>query len=221
MGPETVRGLEQALNVHLRQVERLQAQLRSLRSAVVNTIAALLEARDQATSAHSEAVTECAVLVARELGLTNADVDAVRMAALLHDVGKIAVADAVLLKPGPLDPHEWDEMRRHPVVAQQLLATLPLPPDTVAAVRHHHERYDGGGYPDGLAGEAIPLAARIVAVADAFHAMTSDRPYRRRLTIAEARAEIARCAESHFCPRVVAAFLRISGDPEFERAFAA
>src|SRR5581483_11963013 len=115
MGPETVRGLEQALNVHLRQVERLQAQLRSLRSAVVNTIAALLEARDQATSAHSEAVTECAVLVARELGLTNADVDAVRMAALLHDVGKIAVADAVLLKPGrrPAAPRDAAASGRH------------------------------------------------------------------------------------------------------------
>src|SRR5579884_4315955 len=149
----TIEGLEQALHIHLQQVERLQRQLRTLRGAVVSTIAALLEARDQATSAHSQAVTECAVLLARELGMSSVEIEAVRLAALLHDVGKIAVTDAVLQKPGPLEAHEWAEMRQHPVIAERLLGTLPLPGETVAAVRHHHERFDGAGYPDGLAGE--------------------------------------------------------------------
>jgi two-component system cell cycle response regulator len=214
-------GLEQALHLHLQHVERLRAQLSSLRGAVVATIAALIEARDAHMSAHSEAVTSCAVMIAGELDLEGAEVEAVRLAALLHDVGKIAVADAVLQKPGPLDQEEWLAMRQHPVIAERLLQGLPLPPETIAAVRHHHERFDGAGYPDGLAGDEIPVGARIVAVADAFHAMTSDRPYRGRVPIHQARAEIARCAHSHFCPRVVHAFLRISAQPGFERAFAA
>lgn len=213
--------LEQALRLHTQQVERLRTQLCSLRGAVVATIAALMEARDAHMSAHCEAVTSCAVMVARELGLEGQEVEAVRLAALLHDVGKIAVADAVLQKPGPLDKDEWEAMRQHPVIAERLLDGLPLPAETIAAVRHHHERYDGRGYPDGLAADAIPIGARIVAVADAFHAMTSDRPYRRRVPIDQARAEINRCANTHFCPEVVDAFLRVSARPEFERAFAA
>lgn len=217
----TQAGLELALDLHLQHVERLREQLRSLREAVVATIASLIEARDAHTSAHSEAVTSCAVMLARQLELRSADLDAVRLAAQLHDVGKIAVSDSVLQKPGPLDADEWLAMREHPVIAERLLEGLPLPPETVAAVRHHHERYDGRGYPDGLAADEIPIGARIVAVADAFHAMTSDRPYRPRVAIEAARAEIGRCAGTHFCPKVVAAFMRVSADPEFQRAFAA
>lgn len=207
--------LEVALRSHLQQVDRLQRQLSGLCGAVVTTISALLDARDGSTSLHSRAVMECAVLIARELGLDPSDVEAVRVAALLHDVGKIAVADALLQKPGPLTDEEWAAMRQHPTLGQRLLGGLPLPPATVRAVRHHHERYDGRGYPDGLAGAAIPLSARIIVVADAFHAMTSDRPYRRRCTLARARAEIVRCAGSHFCPRVVDAFVAVSARPGF------
>jgi putative nucleotidyltransferase with HDIG domain len=219
--PQTVAGLEKALDLHLQQVERLQRQLSSLRSSVVSAISALIDARDRAIAAHSEAVTNCAVLLADALGLPPAEVEAVRLAALLHDVGKIAVSDAVLQKPGPLDQEEWQAMKQHPVIAERILDGLPLPDSTVAGVRHHHERFDGRGYPDGLAGEEIPIAARIVAVADAFHAMTSDRPYRRRQSIGDAKKEISRCVDTHFCPKVVSAFLRISDEPEFERAFAA
>jgi putative nucleotidyltransferase with HDIG domain len=213
--------LEEALGSHLRQVDRLQRQLSSLCGAVVATISALLDARDGSTSAHSRAVAECAVQVADQLGLAGADLEAVRVGALLHDVGKIAVSDALLQKAGPLTDEEWLEMREHPATAQRLLGGLPLPEDSVRAIRHHHERFDGRGYPDGLSAERIPLAARIIAVADAYHAMTSDRPYRGRLSLAQARAEIQRCAGSHFCPRVVDAFLSVSVRPGFEESAAA
>jgi putative nucleotidyltransferase with HDIG domain len=213
--------VEQALRLHLAHVDRLQRQVSTLCGAVVATISALLDARDGSTSAHSRAVAECAVQVADKLGLAGGDIEAVRVAALLHDVGKIAVPDALLQKAGPLTDAEWLEMREHPAIAQRLLGRLPLPDEAVGAIRHHHERFDGGGYPDGLSDEQIPLAARIIAVADAYHAMTSDRPYRARMSLAQARAEIACCAGSHFCPRVVDAFLAVSGRPEFEASAAA
>lgn len=214
------RELEIALRDHLTHVERLERQLTNLCGAVVTTIAALLDARDGATSAHSRAVMECAVAIAAEMGLDDEQVEIVRVAALLHDVGKIAVADALLRKPGPLTEQEWVAMREHPAIAQRLLGRLPLPAEAVAAIRHHHERYDGSGYPDCLAGDDIPLAARIVAIADAWNAMISDRPYRPRMSAAEARAEIRRCSGTHFCPRVATAFLRLRDPVTFEAAAA-
>jgi putative nucleotidyltransferase with HDIG domain len=213
--------LERALRQHLNQVDRLQRQLSSLCGAVVSTISALLDARDGSTSAHSRAVAACAVQVADQLGLEGAELESVRVAALLHDVGKIAVSDRLLQKAGPLTDAEWLEMREHPAIAQRLLGRLPLPSESVDAIRHHHERYDGRGYPDGLAGDRIPLAARIIAVADAYHAMTSDRPYRARMSLAQARDEIQRCGGTHFCPRVVEAFLAVSVRPGFEASAAA
>jgi HD-GYP domain-containing protein (c-di-GMP phosphodiesterase class II) len=108
-------------------------------------------------------------------------------------------------------------MREHPALAQRLLVGLPLPRAAIQAIRHHHERFDGSGYPDGLAGQSIPLGARIISVADAFHAITSDRPYRRRQTIAQALHEIERCAGTQFCPRVVGAFVRLAVRPGFGR----
>jgi putative nucleotidyltransferase with HDIG domain len=157
---------------------------------------------------HARAVAELATSVAAQLGLVDAEVRVVQFAALLHDVGKVAVDDQVLGKPGPLSADEWSAVRCHPEVGERLAReALALPEASVVAIRHHHERYDGRGYPDGLAGQAIPLAARIVAVADAYDAMTSDRPYRRALSPVQARDELARCAGTHFCPDVVAAFL--------------
>ncbi len=167
-----------------------------------------LERLDAATSAHSRQVAELAAAVAEQLGLTDPDVETVRVAGLLHDVGKVAVEECVLAKPGPLAPDEWQIVKRHPEVGARIVReTLGLGDDTVAAVRHHHERFDGRGYPDGLAGAAIPLAARIVAVVDAYEAMVSHRPYRGALSDVQARDELARCSGSHFCPEVVAAFM--------------
>ena len=213
--------VEEALGLHLRQVDRLQRQLSGLCATVVATITALLDARDGSTSAHSCVVAEWAVKVADQLGLEEGELEAVRVGALLHDVGKIAVPDALLQKAGPLTDEEWLEMREHPATAQRLLGRLPLPDGSVRAIRHHHERFDGRGYPDGLSAEQIPLAARIIAVADAYHAMTSDRPYRTSLSPDQARTEIERCAGSHFCPRVVEAFLSVSVGPGVEASAAA
>jgi putative nucleotidyltransferase with HDIG domain len=212
---------ERTLRLHAARADRLQRQLAAIRGDVVATISDLIAARDGSTSAHSRAVAEFAVGIALQLGRPAGEVEAVRIAALLHDVGKIAVPDALLQKAGPLTDEEWLEMREHPATAQRLLGRLPLPDGSVGAIRHHHERFDGRVYPDGLSAEAIPLAARIIAVADAYHAMTSDRPYRARMASAQARREIARCAGSHFCPRVVDAFLALSRRPEFEASAAA
>jgi putative nucleotidyltransferase with HDIG domain len=188
------------LRDHRRQIDRLERQLTRL---------------DAATGEHSRQVAELAAAVAEQLGLPDPEVEAVRVAGLVHDVGKIALDERVLAKPGPLAPEEWHAVKRHPEVGERLVReTLGLGDDAAAAVRHHHERFDGAGYPDGLAGEEIPLAARIVAVVDAFDAMTSDRPYRRALSLRQAHAELTRCAGSHFCPDVVAAFLNATGVSE-------
>ena len=128
---------------------------------------------------------------------------------LLHDIGKIGIPDAILLKPGPLTPAEWKIMRRHPEIGRQLVEKIPFLSGAVPIVYHHHERWDGTGYPLGLRGEAIPLGARIFAVADAFDAMTFDRPYSRAISFEAARAEIERCAGTHFDPAVVATFVTI------------
>lgn len=202
--------LERALADHLREARRAARHWRELVDGLYHTILRALEERDEAIGAHAASVTDWATRVARELGLPSERLDAVRLAALLHDVGKVDVDDATLNKAGPLSDAEWARMREHPEVGHTLLTALPLPRETTDAVRYHHERYDGTGYPHGLLGEAIPLAARIVAVADAYDAMVAQRPYRASLSPRDACAEIARCAGSHFCPMVVAAFLRLT-----------
>jgi diguanylate cyclase (GGDEF)-like protein/putative nucleotidyltransferase with HDIG domain len=172
----------------------------------VLALAEAVDARDASTLEHSRTVAEYAAATAVELGLD--DVEEVRVAGLLHDVGKVGVPDAVLRKEGPLDAEEWAEMRRHPEIGARILAHPQL--DAVREwVLRHHERPDGGGYPGGLAGAAIPLEARILSVADAYEAMTADRPYRRALRAEEARAEIVRARGTQFDARVVDAFLAV------------
>jgi two-component system, cell cycle response regulator len=163
--------------------------------------------RDRALGQHATDVAELAEPVARRLGLAGEALRRVRQVAELHDVGKFAIPDAILDKPGPLTADEWELVRRHPVVGQRIVAAAPALADVAGLVRATHERFDGGGYPDGLAGEDIPLDARIVAVCDAFDAMTSARPYRVALSVDEALAELRRCAGTQFDPAVVAAFL--------------
>jgi diguanylate cyclase (GGDEF)-like protein len=155
---------------------------------------------------HLTTVAELAVAVARKLGLTPAEVAQVRHAADLHDVGKVAIPDAILNKPGPLDDDEWAFMRRHTIIGERIVAAAPALGAVASLVRASHERHDGGGYPDGLAGEEIPLGARIVAVCDSFDAMVADRPYRKALPDRVALHELDRCAGTQFDPAVVRAF---------------
>jgi HD-GYP domain-containing protein (c-di-GMP phosphodiesterase class II) len=154
-------------------------------------------------------VVEHAVAVARRLGLREAEVRDVEQIALLHDIGKLSIPDAILRKPGPLDPDEWAIMQTHPESSESLIASVPGLQHLAPCLRAEHERWDGEGYPDGLSGESIPLASRITLVCDAFHAMTSDRPYREALAFEAARAEIAAGLGTQFCPTAGAALLEI------------
>jgi diguanylate cyclase (GGDEF)-like protein len=166
---------------------------------------ALAELRPQLGS-HVNAVTVLAEDVARQLGLAPHLVEQVRDAAQLHDIGKIAIPDTILNKPGPLDEEEWTFMRRHTIIGERIVSAAPALAEVALLVRSSHERYDGGGYPDALSGEAIPIGARIITVCDAFDAMTSDRPYRVAMMPQDALAELCRCAGTQFDPRVVDAF---------------
>jgi diguanylate cyclase (GGDEF)-like protein len=191
-----------------RLLEDKQVLLRQVHRSYLATITSLartIEAKDPYTGGHTERVAEVALLIAAELGFDEAEKRAVAVGAVIHDVGKLGIPDEILLKPGKLTPAELAIVRRHPEISTYILAELELPPMVKQMVRHHHERFDGAGYPDGLGGEDIPLAARVLAVADALDAMTSDRPYRGGRPLDEARAEIARQAGTQFCPRVVAA----------------
>jgi two-component system, cell cycle response regulator len=173
--------------------------------------------RDRALGEHAAGAAELAEPLARRLGLTGADLQDVRQVAELHDIGKLAVPDAILDKPGALTEDEWELVRRHPIVGQRILAAAPALVHVADIVRATHERFDGTGYPDGLSGEDIPLVGRIVTVCDAFHAMTSHRPYRPALTVEEALAELRRCAGTQFDPVVVTAFLAELGAPRVAR----
>jgi diguanylate cyclase (GGDEF)-like protein/putative nucleotidyltransferase with HDIG domain len=176
------------------------------RDAIEALAVALLE-RDRYTGEHSEAVIEISSAVARNLGCSPQEVEQVRSAALLHDIGKVAIPDEILHKPGPLTDEEWVLMKEHPVIGERILRVLPGLGTVARIVRHEHERWDGRGYPDGLAAEAIPLGSRIIIAADTYHAITSDRPYRAARAHREAIDELTRCAGTQFDPRVTAALI--------------
>jgi len=168
-----------------------------------------LDLRDRETEGHTRRVTELTLRLAREMGVPEDHLVHIRRGALLHDIGKMGIPDSILLKPGPLTQQEWEIMRRHPVVAHQLLTPIPHLRRALEIPLHHHEKWDGTGYPQGLAGEQIPLAARIFAVADVWDALCSDRPYRKAWPPDQARAYIESQAGKHFDPKVVAVFLRL------------
>jgi diguanylate cyclase (GGDEF)-like protein/putative nucleotidyltransferase with HDIG domain len=177
------------------------------RRDAVEALAVTLLERDRYTGEHSESVVEMAVGVARSLGLSPAQLEDVRAAALLHDIGKVGIPDAILNKPGPLTPDERTVMAEHPVIGERILRGIGGFAPVADIVRHEHESYDGSGYPDGLAGDEIPIGSRIILACDAYHAMTSDRPYRRRMSGEEAFRELRRCAGRQFDPNVTAALV--------------
>ncbi len=171
-----------------------------------------VERSDPWSQGHGERVTALAEQVAIRLGLDEATLAALRLGGLLHDVGKLAVPQAVLAKPGPLEPDELAEVRRHPAAGAGLLVRLRSAEDALPYVLFHHERWDGAGYPTGRAGKEIPLGARLLAVADAFDAMTSARPYREPLDERAAFDELLRCAGSQFDPQLAAVSLEVWSD---------
>ncbi|MCS7234485.1 MAG: GAF domain-containing protein [Armatimonadota bacterium] len=183
------------------------AELEQAYIDAVLSLARAVDARDAYTADHSERMARWAETVARRMGCSPSEVREVRWAALLHDIGKLGVPDAVLRKPGPLAPEEWEVVRRHPVLGEEILKPVRRLAGVAKLVRHHQERWDGNGYPDGLRGEQIPLGARILAVVDAYTAMTDHRPYRPARSHEEAVAELRRCAGAQFDPEVVRAFV--------------
>jgi diguanylate cyclase (GGDEF)-like protein len=203
-----VEGVAEHVGAALRTAE-LVHELDRAHLGTAAALAAALEAKDSYTAEHAASIADLAVEVGRMLGLAEDDLRDLRLGAIFHDIGKIAVPDAILGKEGPLDPDEVLVIRRHPEVGEQILAPVPFLAGVRRIVRHDHERWDGGGYPDGLAGEDIPAGARIVLVVDAWHAMTSDRPYRAAMAPEEARAELLAHAGTQFDPAVVSALLRV------------
>ncbi len=206
-----------------RQLERYAADLREtfkqereraqqLRDSYVATVRALanaVEARDAYTGKHAERVAAYGQAIARAAGLRLADDPQAEFGFLLHDIGKVAVADAILFKPDPLTANERTLMEQHPVVGWEILRDVDFLGEAKDVVRSHHERWDGKGYPDGLEGEAIPQAARVFAVADTLDALTTDRPYRPGRSLAEARQVIAQGSGSQFDPAIAAALDRV------------
>jgi diguanylate cyclase (GGDEF)-like protein len=191
---------------------QLYEQLERAYLGTAEALAAALEARDAMFGGESSSIIACCTSVGERLGMEEPALRDLRYGAALHDIGTIAVPQAILDKPGPLDPHERAVMERHPLVGEQILAPVEFLTGVAALVRHAHERWDGAGYPDGLAGEAIPLGARIILACDAHHAMRSARPHRPALSEAEARQELRAGAGSQFDPRVVDALLAVLSD---------
>jgi putative nucleotidyltransferase with HDIG domain len=203
------RKLERRVREKTAELAQALGDLRSAYASTLDALASALDAREQETHNHSQRVVRVTIAIAERMGLRGGALDDMGRGALLHDIGKIGVPDAILLKPGPLTPDEWEVMRRHPEIGAAILRSVPFLAAASEVVFSHQERWDGRGYPRGLKGQEIPLGARIFAVADTFDAITNDRPYRRGASWQAARDEISRCAGSQFDPAVVKAFLEI------------
>jgi response regulator RpfG family c-di-GMP phosphodiesterase len=189
--------------------QRLDALVEERTSNLLDGLVSALDLRDSETQWHSRRVGRYARRLAQEIGVGGRELDDVERGATLHDIGKIGVRDAVLLKPGPLDEKEWAEMRRHPALGYEILKGIAFLERARIIPLHHQERFDGSGYPQGLKGEEISVGARVFAIVDAYDAITSDRPYRKCRTYEAAREEIERFAGTQFDPAIVAAWLRV------------
>ncbi|MFN8570766.1 MAG: HD-GYP domain-containing protein [Gemmatimonadaceae bacterium] len=189
--------------IAVHQLYRTTTELTNVTEELLDLMVAAIEARDPYTSGHSQRVAKASGIIANALGLSPVQIERVTIAALLHDVGKIDEAFApILAKEGRLSPEEWAIMKRHPIRGADLVGMLTSLKDIVPAVRHHHENWDGTGYPDGLRGENIPLASRIIMFADTLDAITTDRPYRKALGLAEARSEFVKFRGKQFDPKI-------------------
>jgi putative two-component system response regulator len=194
-----------------RSQQLMLAQLQQAYETSLIMLANAIELRDKYTRGHVDRVMEFTVLIAEKLGLSSIQISSFRFGAILHDIGKIYIREGVLRKAGPLNHLEWNEMKRHAEIGANLLRNVPYLSGAIPIIRHHHERWDGQGYPDGLAGEAIPLGARIVAVADTYDAMTTERVYHNENTPEQAIEEIRTGSGTRYDPVVVEAFLSALG----------
>ncbi len=189
-----------------RSQQLLLVQLEQAYESSLIMLANAIELRDHYTRGHVERVRNHSLEIARQLGWTDGYKNQLAYGSILHDIGKIHIVESVLRKPGPLNEQEWVEMRKHPLIGAEMVKNISYLLPALPIIRHHHERWDGSGYPDSLAGDDIPMSARIVAVADSLDAMITSRAYRKALTPDEAREEILRCSGTHFDPLVVQAF---------------
>lgn len=192
-----------------RLVIESRAGLVEANTATIGALVSALDAREHETQVHSVRVTQYALRLAREIDFPASEMVDLRFGAMLHDIGKIGISDTILLKPGPLTEDEWAEMRLHPLIGYRILSEIRFLSDAAEIVLHHHERWDGQGYPKGLSGEDIPLGARLFAIVDTYDSMTSDRPYRDALDYDAVVHELKRCTATQFDPRLVDAFLGI------------
>jgi HD-GYP domain-containing protein (c-di-GMP phosphodiesterase class II) len=208
---EELRDLHRAERGQRRAAEEALASLKESYGTTVRALADSLELRDDSTGGHAERVTRLALRLTREVAPELADLPDLEYGFLLHDLGKIGIRDAILLKPGPLDPDEMAEMRMHSTLGANIVDRIPHLTGTARdVVASHHEAWNGQGYPNGLREDEIPLVARIFAVVDSFDAITNDRPYRQARSVSEALAEIERCAGTQFDPDIARAFVTLA-----------
>ena len=214
-----VSRLNEVLQVQVRENDRLLSGMQEIYFDTIRALATAIEAKDPYTRGHSERVAKISVSIAKGLELPDKEVQAIRIASTLHDVGKIGTARAILMKPSPLNDEEFLEIRRHPQTSFEILSEIRFPyPDVALLARDHHEWLDGTGYPGGKRESEIPMGARVIALADAFDAMVSDRPYRDSLPLLAALAEIRSCLRTHYDPNVGRMFFRalrteLAGEP--------
>jgi diguanylate cyclase (GGDEF)-like protein/putative nucleotidyltransferase with HDIG domain len=207
---QKLRNAAETIQTQNISLEEANKALRDRSTAAMESLSATVDARDTYTAGHSRRVQELALAIGRELDLSQAELDLLGHAALFHDIGKLAVPDAILLKPGSLSEEEWGIMQRHSDEGARIIDRLGFLADAVPAIRHHHERYDGTGYPDFLRGDEIPLGARVIHVADAIDSMLTNRVYRPAMTIGQALNELDRHKGKQFCPRCVEAAKRVT-----------
>jgi putative nucleotidyltransferase with HDIG domain len=203
----SIRGAE--LIQKQKQLEAAYAELEITYDRTLTSLMSALDARDRDTEGHSVRLSRLACNLGQEMGLSGHQLKALERGALLHDIGKIGISDAILHKPGELTDEEWAIMRSHPEIGARIVEGIPFLQDTLPVIRYHHERWDGSGYPLGLRGEEIPVQARIFAVADVFDALTSNRSYRQKSSAAEAIQYLNDQAEQLFDPTIVQAFTRL------------
>jgi putative nucleotidyltransferase with HDIG domain len=211
------RNLEKLVDEQTAQIRGALQQLESSYDDTLEALGGALDLKDAETEGHCKRVTAFTLAIAQALKVDVSQLPEIARGAFLHDIGKMAIPDQILRKPGPLTPEEQEIMRTHCAIGHEMLSRVPFLRDVAKIVLAHQEHYDGSGYPNGLKGEDIPLGARIFAVADTLDAMTSDRPYRSALSLEQAKAEITRCSGTQFDPKVAAAFLSLPDSTWKER----